>query len=190
MSIIHPTTKDATVQQRFPYDASSTPNHGDMPAYDAPSGLYKPAAPSGGGAGGVLLSDPVVLSPAQIGALSPTPIQLAAAPGAGKVRVPDMLLVAQRGGTAPYTVSGGFLSVGPASDPVGPAYLNLDATILTSNGAWLMVVRGDPGNGGIDPSIWENQPLMLVLSDAGTPVTPTGGDFEIVVRVRYQDMDL
>lgn len=127
--------------------------------------------PSAGG--GLLVSDPVTLTSADILALYDTPVEVVAAPGAGKFLVPHLVIANTSGGTVAYTIADAiYVNVGDApwvevtslfsvvtGDQVAtfiPAAVT-SATADVENGAMTIVATDDnpaDGDGDVTFTVW------------------------------------
>lgn len=137
------------------------------------------AVGSGGGGGGssTTLTSQTSLSSAQILAIYTTPIQLIAAPGAGKIIVPWTIIVDYTFGTSPY--SGGLYMY----ETTGSQMITSSNTINGSVNIIriFMLYNGQATNNNV--SVVDNAPLMVAGSGGGNP---TGGDGTAKITVIYQ----
>lgn len=151
-----------------------------------------------GGSSAVLVAT-VDLSPAQILDLNASPIQIVAAPGAGKAWLILGGLLQRHGGTTPYTSDGtARLEVG-GGEQVAQDYSTWetshsgDSNVLTAGGTFCVQLAIPPTNNSDanDNNLYpadtvENQ--ALVIGNPGSDFAT--GDFHCKVTLFYASVDL
>lgn len=128
----------------------------------------------------------VTVSSAQIKAMFDTPIQLVAAPGAGKALVPCSV-VALITGSVPYTMS----DLPTVQTGVGFTGVSFGCTAMSNLltvGDHTTGVSLDTGvnAGSTSDSFGENQPITLAVDDAN----PQDGDGTMIVTILYLILDV
>ena len=125
----------------------------------------------------------VPLSSAQVQHLKATPVQLVAAPGAGKLLNLVSLVGQYKAGSSAYTLGdGGDFSASLGSTSLG---IRLSAAGFIDRTANQVQFNSPSGLGA--QSSTENQPLMIFNSGAGEW---TDGDGSVIVTVYYTVVDL
>lgn len=145
---------------------------------------------SGGGASGAVQIATVTVSSAELLALGSAPVQLIAAPGAGKIIAPFMFVLQYKFGTTAYTLAAGdpSLSIYPAAAGPNQGPVGFGASGLVTATVNTLVYESDAISNNIPRTNWENQAWNLGLGDAGRPLTL--GDGTLVVTVFYAVVNL
>jgi hypothetical protein len=157
----------------------------NLTAIDAAIAALQGGGGGGGGAGGAVQIATVTVSSAELLALATTPIQLIAAPGAGKVIAPFMFAMQYKAGSTPYTLAGGDpeLSIYPAAAGPNLGPVGFNATGLVTAAVDTVAYQADAASTNIARTNLDDQPWNLGLGDRGRPLTL--GDGTLVVTVYY-----
>jgi hypothetical protein len=128
------------------------------------------------------------ISPAELLALSATPVQLVAAPGPGEVIVPVSIIASLGPATAPYTSDGGFTGLAAAS--LGSTWLDINSWLANDPGD-SRALRVASNDADISRLVWldfginyVDQPLMLMSSS-----NLASGDGPLSLTVFYVVID-
>ncbi len=132
--------------------------------------------PSAGG--GLLVSDPVTLTSADILDLHNTPVEVVAAPGAGRFLVPHLVIASTSGGTVAYTIEDAiYVNVGDA------AWVEVTSLFSLTGEQTSTFVPASVTFGTTDI---ENRSIAILATDDN----PTDGDGDVTFVVVYSEHDV